>query len=251
MTYEQLYNKREKQVQRYILNVYLKPIYKQLQTNVLSLGVSAAYVSLQNLANEQHLRDVLEHVYYSESKRFYYWQEKEFKKYAGQKNWFAQIFDKLWEALIGDSARSLELFTRIKDINKTTIKDLRRIMEYARMMNLTSKQTASLIAKEGLFIRSRALRIARTELTYSASLGTEQAAKQSSLPLQKVWIAARDERTRESHRAVDNKKVGKDEKFLVGGKLMKYPGDPAGGVAEVVNCRCSVSYVVDESKVLI
>jgi hypothetical protein len=34
--------------------------------------------------------------------------------------------------------------------------------------------------------------------------------------------------------------VGLEESFLVGGYRLKFPGDPAGPVAEVANCRCTM-----------
>ena len=53
----------------------------------------------------------------------------------------------------------------------------------------------------------------------------------------KSWDAALDGRTRESHRRVDGEIRELDEKFSNG---MMYPSDPAGGAAEVVNCRCAL-----------
>ena len=57
------------------------------------------------------------------------------------------------------------------------------------------------------------------------------------------WIANRgDGRTRNTHLAVKGlKKV--DEKFLVGGDLLRFPGDPRGSAKEVINCRCVIGYV--------
>ena len=37
-----------------------------------------------------------------------------------------------------------------------------------------------------------------------------------------------------------------DEKFLVGGTEMAYAGDPAGGAANTVNCRCVIIYVDED-----
>jgi hypothetical protein len=39
-----------------------------------------------------------------------------------------------------------------------------------------------------------------------------------------------------------------DEPFTVGGASLMYPGDPAGPAEEVINCRCCVGFIVDESR---
>jgi len=35
-----------------------------------------------------------------------------------------------------------------------------------------------------------------------------------------------------------------DEPFIIGGESLDYPGDPSGSAANVINCRCSVGYLV-------
>lgn len=52
----------------------------------------------------------------------------------------------------------------------------------------------------------------------------------------KQWDATLDGRTRDSHRRVDGEIRELDEKFSNG---LMFPGDPSGGAAEVVNCRCT------------
>ena len=87
---------------------------------------------------------------------------------------------------------------------------------------------------------NRAMRIARTEghhVQVSSSYETSQRAKENGADVLKQWSAALDGRTRESHRRVDGEIRELDEKFSNG---LKYPGDSAGGAAEVVNCRCAL-----------
>lgn len=62
----------------------------------------------------------------------------------------------------------------------------------------------------------------------------------------KEWIAALDERTRESHAALDGQIVARTATFDVGGSAMRYPGDPAGEPAEAINCRCALALVTPE-----
>jgi len=35
-----------------------------------------------------------------------------------------------------------------------------------------------------------------------------------------------------------------DQPFIVDGESLDYPGDPSGSAANVINCRCGVSYLV-------
>lgn len=87
---------------------------------------------------------------------------------------------------------------------------------------------------------NRAMRIARTEghrVQVEAASDAQYAAKEAGADVVKQWDAALDGRTRESHARVDGEIRELDEKFSNG---LKYPGDSAGGAAEVVNCRCAL-----------
>lgn len=93
----------------------------------------------------------------------------------------------------------------------------------------------------------RAEAIARTETHGAANYGSQEAAASTGLPLRKEWLAAQDERTRETHAAANNQPpIGMDKKFAIGDSFLAYPGDPAGPPEEVVNCRCSLGYIVDD-----
>lgn len=60
--------------------------------------------------------------------------------------------------------------------------------------------------------------------------------------LWKVWVATADRRTRPSHAAANQQTVPIKEAFRVGGAHLQYPGDPSGPGAEVIQCRCAVTY---------
>lgn len=89
--------------------------------------------------------------------------------------------------------------------------------------------------------RHRAQVIARTELHNAAMWAQEQEARvlaKRGADLVKVWTATMDRRTRPTHRAANGQVRNLDEDFRVGGRMMKRPGDPRGGAAETVMCRC-------------
>lgn len=97
-----------------------------------------------------------------------------------------------------------------------------------------------------------ATRIARTEghrIQCTAAMDACHMAKDRGADVVKQWDAALDARTRESHTMVDGEIRELDEAFSNG---LQYPGDPAGGAAEVVNCRCALlqraRWALDESE---
>ena len=85
---------------------------------------------------------------------------------------------------------------------------------------------------------NNAIRIARTEghrIQCSATHDAAQQAKDRGADIVKKWDATLDGKTRESHVAVDGQIREVEERFSNG---LMFPGDPAGGAAEVINCRC-------------
>lgn len=91
--------------------------------------------------------------------------------------------------------------------------------------------------------RNRARLIARTETTTISGFAQMQTANEFTIELDKVWISARDSRTRTDHRSADGQRVAKDEDFTIGGAKMAQPGDPKGGAENCCNCRCTVAFV--------
>ena len=61
----------------------------------------------------------------------------------------------------------------------------------------------------------------------------------------KIWIATLDNRTRDSHAALDGAEIALDEIFDNG---CSRPRDPNGTPEEVCNCRCSLKFGVGQSK---
>lgn len=88
---------------------------------------------------------------------------------------------------------------------------------------------------------SRAKTIARTEghrIQQTSARDAQYAAKKKGADVLKQWDATLDGRTRPSHARVDGEIRELDEEFSNG---LMYPGDSAGGAAEVVNCRCTAN----------
>ena len=87
---------------------------------------------------------------------------------------------------------------------------------------------------------NNAVRIARTEghrIQVQSGMDACYKAKNRGADVVKQWDSTLDGSTRESHQKVDGEIRELDEPFS--NKLM-FPGDPSGGAAEVINCRCAL-----------
>lgn len=104
--------------------------------------------------------------------------------------------------------------------------------------------------------KNSAIRNARTSMTGAENLGRNESIKfmkKNGVPVQLMWSATHDSRTRDTHLLLD--RTFQNEKGYFGegilSKLMKFPGDPEGLPQEIYNCRCRASIYlegIDHSK---
>ena len=86
---------------------------------------------------------------------------------------------------------------------------------------------------------------ARTAMTAAQNAGRLQQmkdAKKKGVKVKKRWVATLDERTRDSHQALDGDTIEVEERFAHG---LMYPGDPNGAASEVFNCRCKIIQIFE------
>jgi HK97 family phage portal protein len=101
-------------------------------------------------------------------------------------------------------------------------------------------------------IRSSAETIARTEtigaLTEGSLMGAKEA-EATGLKVRKQWLATFDGRERASHAEAHERyqanPIALSEPFIVGGASIDSPGN-GFDAAEVINCRCAMTYVVED-----
>lgn len=94
----------------------------------------------------------------------------------------------------------------------------------------------------------RARLITRTEIMKATNVAEQFGIDKTGLQTNKIWIAARDNRTRRDHREADNQIVKDGQPFIVGVEHfeMQRPGASISDdgrkvpAKEVVNCRCVV-----------
>lgn len=106
---------------------------------------------------------------------------------------------------------------------------------------MSYQQVAQQLANVSRIGYNNAIRISRTEghrVQCQSSMDACYKAQEKGAEVVKQWNAALDARTRESHAIVDGEIRELDEKFSNG---LMFPGDPAGGAAEVINCRCALN----------
>ena len=145
---------------------------------------------------------------------------------------------------------------RITQISETTRKIINKIILEAELEGMGVNETAKLIRERTKqpFTRYRSALIARTETHQVASFANNEMAESFNLPMKKRWVSTNDDRTREHHRAMNGVTIDINEDFLIFHKgveyRMKHAGDPRGGPANLINCRCVILYLDPEDEII-
>jgi hypothetical protein len=135
-------------------------------------------------------------------------------------------------------------------IGETTANQVTAAIRSAELAELSVAETARLIQASVYgeqMTDVRATRIAKTEVAGAQSQGSwDQAKAEGDLFRAKQWLAFEDSKTRPTHDdktgAMSQGVIGIDETFNNG---LRYPLDPAGDAAEIINCRCTLVYYTE------
>jgi len=146
----------------------------------------------------------------------------------------------------GSQARSRELQAQIADIDRQLREGTLTPAQEAQLRGDRSADYELLHQSDRRW-QYRADRIARTEAQAVQNGGALAAARARAQhfgdQLFKQWLATSDDRTRETHRLADGLIVPAAAPFEVGGALLQFPGDPVGPPGEVINCRCTLTFL--------
>ena len=242
--YSRTHLKAENSMKRAVL-VYLTDAGARAISS-FELSESDAASKVNEFLKVEPLRDVFLEMYLTNSNVFREFLLSNFNKPV-EKGMSASLaisfFSQRFQNLIAQFAaeRAAAYVTKIVESLRDT---LRQTIEKATAQNKSKVDVAKEIKRNWKAVSSeRALLIARTETTTLSGFAQMETAKEFSIPLDKVWIAARDGRTRDDHRAANGQRVKYEEDFVVGGIAMSHPGDPKGGAANVCNCRCTVAFL--------
>jgi HK97 family phage portal protein len=139
-----------------------------------------------------------------------------------------------------------------EEVNDTTWNQLREGIATAIDEGRTIAEIEEIVQQTmGDRIRSSAETIARTETIGALNGGALLGAKQSGVDAKKTWIAALDQRTRETHDEAhvtyNANPIPLDADFEVGEGAGQAPGQ-IGLPEEDINCRCAIGWAFDDDE---
>ena len=232
---------------RIIFQNTFKEIAKDIPFDRMSVGTYKSY--LQTHVSKEKIFDSYTKVYSEVGIKHGKRVGVQINKQINQKNFSVDGF-------LNEFQRTLINFlvtnegSRITTVRQSYIQFLTQIMT----KGIAEGKTISMIAtdmtkliKSRNFYRWQSLRIARTETTAASNYAATVSSSVSGVLMDKVWISALDERTRQgtfNHLEMNQKRVALDKPFNVSGQNLMFPGDPKGSAGNVINCRCSVAQVV-------
>jgi len=224
----------------------LKSQSREVLNYIKDFSIEGLEFNIDTLINEETLKEAYLALYREVGLKF----RKVTNRELSQKN----LQDDLWMEEMQNYVE-LNAFQKIAWINKTTrdvtLNTLRKIIADQVDEGLSVGETKRRLIKElrqeyGRIEDWRALRIAHTEVMTASNVATAMTEADITIPVRKVWITAAYgvARTQERHTlmGLDEQKPLKGMPFNVGSTMMQYPGDPAGGPENVINCRCALAY---------
>ena len=111
------------------------------------------------------------------------------------------------------------------------------------------QQAATRLQNVSNMDKNAAIRNARTAMTAAENIGRTEAAqdiKEQGVPIDEVWSATMDDKTRDTHLLMDGTTRDENGEFGAGiiDNPLRFPGDPQGDPEEIYNCRCRLSIVL-------
>ena len=158
------------------------------------------------------------------------------------------------ELLSGDTAQLRNYLTRARRDKRFD----RLVMQAIRDGKPVAKADVDRITAryKDRLLQLRGEMIARTETLASLNAGKEESIRQlvdsgkvQRSQVKKVWRATGDDRTRDSHMALNGVEVGLDQPFIspLTGAQMMHPHDTSRGApaSETIGCRCFYEIKID------
>lgn len=150
-------------------------------------------------------------------------------------------FNEEWTKAILEFFQTNLLNKAVLPITETTKQIIREVLDEATKEGWgVDKTIYELQRQTGEINERRARVIVRTETVRAMNAGSLLGAEKGNLVMEKVWITAKDERVRGSHRALDGRHLDMTDVFPNG---CSFPGDPAASAKETIMCRCTLGYV--------
>jgi len=226
------YYRQARRIARNGLQESVKPVIELLEDR----GVDVAYDNFDAFIDKEPLRDAYNRIYTMVGVPFAQRSNEDLVgKMKQDEDWVRRVMGYLGIAL-NDRLDAVTLTTK----NRIASVLSAGIQEGASIQDMRARISSDV----GGAVRAE--RIARTEVISASNLGSIEGARATGLPLNKTWLATRDERTRDTHDEADGQTVAMDELFNVGGSSLDFPGDWSNNadVAEIIQCRCTTIYQV-------
>ncbi len=141
-------------------------------------------------------------------------------------------------------------YNRIVTIRENLIQGVidiisKNLSEGKGLADITKDLVRSFGRKTGLYSWQME-RIARTEAGTASSMAAFKVYEDADFIVDKVWVSALDERTRESHAILHGVVKPLDEAFITYDKngyeeKLRHPNDINGSAENVINCRCTLA----------
>jgi SPP1 gp7 family putative phage head morphogenesis protein len=222
---------------------YRGKVYKALKAQVrkfienIDRGLVETYVNLDLIQPYENLAGVLQAMYV---KGGLYQANVTYGDVRLKYRGFG--FNEEWTRLIIEYFRQYILNKAVLPITDNTKEMVRKILSKAIEEGWSVEETVKeIMTKTNDLNKKRARVITRTESVRAMNHGALVGADKSLFVMEKVWITAKDERVRGSHRRLEGKKADVEDSFP--DTVLKFPGDPDGEAKDVVNCRCTVGLV--------
>lgn len=122
-----------------------------------------------------------------------------------------------------------------------------RVIDQGHRQLKSVDQVADDLQQAGINTRRQANAIARTQMVSASNAASYKGASTFAGPGDtKEWVATPDSRTRKDHKKAHGQVVPFDEPFVVGGERGMHPGDSSFSPAQLVNCRCTFTWIPGE-----
>ncbi len=172
------------------------------------------------------------------------YQAGQMTAWVGMNTQPTQAFADMWTAVANENAVSYMAgaVNRLAQVGETTWRLIRQQTVTAIAKGVPVEDLKAKIENITSFSEYRADTIARTETIGAYVQGDIAGARAlgENGPVEKVWVATRDARTRPDHVGAHDQVRPLAVPFDVGGVQMDSPHAPGAPAGQVVNCRCYV-----------
>jgi hypothetical protein len=147
-----------------------------------------------------------------------------------------------WAAVVNENARAYLSQRRnlMVGVGENLFQGVLGQVDRALRTGASVEEVKQSLERLGNFSEFRADVIARTEIQNAYANGNWQSSQALGEfgPVEKMWLATLDRRTRDDHAAVSGVVLPFSEPFDVGGESLMHPHDPNGSAENTIQCRC-------------